>query len=87
MGRSTKKGPYVDPKLLRKVEASGEAGKSTPIRTWTRASMIAPEFIGFTFEVHNGKHFTKVYITEDMVGHRLGEFSPTRVFRGHKKKD
>ena len=87
MGRSTKKGPYVDEKLTKKVEKAGEAGKQTPIKTWARASMISPEFIGFTFEVHNGRHFQKVYVTEDMVGHRLGEFAPTRVFRGHKRKD
>lgn len=87
MGRSTKKGPYVDAKLEKKIEKAGEAGKGQPIRTWARASMISPAFIGYTFEVHNGRFFTKVYVTEDMVGHRLGEFSPTRTFRGHKRKD
>lgn len=87
MGRSAKKGPYIDEKLMKKVDTAGEGGKSTPIKTWARASMIAPSFIGFTFEVHNGRHFHKVYVTEDMVGHRLGEFAQTRTFRGHKKKD
>ena len=83
MGRSIKKGPYVEPKLLARVERMNESGDKTPIRTWARRSDIAPEFIGHTFEVHNGKIFHKVYVTEDMVGHKLGEFSPTRTFRGH----
>lgn len=83
MGRSVKKGPYVDAKLLRKVERMEATGDSTPIKTWARASTIVPEFIGHTFEVHNGKIFHRVYVTEEMVGHKLGEFSPTRVFRGH----
>ena len=83
MGRSIKKGPYVDPKLLNRVERMNESGDKRPIRTWARRSDIAPEFIGHTFEVHNGKIFHKVYVTEDMVGHKLGEFSPTRTFRGH----
>lgn len=87
MSRSTKKGPFVDPKLAKKVAAAGEAQKATPIQTWSRASMIAPQFIGFTFLVHNGRTFTSVTVTEDMVGHRLGEFAPTRVFRGHRKKE
>ncbi|HOI56489.1 MAG TPA: 30S ribosomal protein S19 [Phycisphaerae bacterium] len=83
MGRSLKKGPYVDAKLLKRVERMAQTGDKQPIRTWARSSTIAPEFIGHTFEVHNGKIFHKVYVTEDMVGHKLGEFSPTRVFRGH----
>ncbi|NIA21430.1 MAG: 30S ribosomal protein S19 [Anaerolineaceae bacterium] len=83
MGRSIKKGPFVDPKLLARVERMNDSGAKTPIRTWARRSDIAPEFIGHTFEVHNGKIFHKVYVTEDMVGHKLGEFSPTRTFRGH----
>ncbi len=84
MGRSIKKGPYVDPKLAKKVGAMG--GKREPIKTWSRRSTIPPEFIGHTFMVHNGKHHMKVFVTEDMVGHKLGEFSPTRVFRGHTNK-
>ena len=83
MGRSIKKGPYVDPKLLNRVERMNESGDKRPIRTWARRSDIAPEFVGHTFEVHNGKIFHKVYVSEDMVGHKLGEFSPTRTFRGH----
>jgi small subunit ribosomal protein S19 len=85
MGRSTKKGPFVDAKLLGKVIAGlGEEG--APIKTWARACTIVPDFIGRTFLVHNGKDFKKVYVTETMVGHKLGEFSPTRVFRGHGGK-
>ncbi len=80
MSRSKKKGPYFDPKLLAKVEKTG--GRE-PIKTWSRDSTIIPDFVGATFLVHNGKQFTKVFITEDMVGHKLGEFSPTRVFKGH----
>jgi len=83
MGRSVKKGPYVDAKLLRKVERMQVTGDKQPIRTWARASTIVPEFVGHTFEVHNGKIFNRVYVTEEMVGHKLGEFSPTRTFRGH----
>ncbi|NLX03740.1 MAG: 30S ribosomal protein S19 [Phycisphaerae bacterium] len=83
MARSLKKGPYVAEKLLVKVERMSETGDRSPIRTWSRRSTIVPEFIGFTFEVHNGKAFNKVFVTEDMVGHKLGEFSPTRTFRGH----
>jgi small subunit ribosomal protein S19 len=83
MGRSLKKGPYVDEKLLRKIEKMDASGEHRPIKTWARASTISPEFIGHTFEVHNGKIFTRVYVTEEMVGHKLGEFSPTRTFRGH----
>ena len=83
MGRSLKKGPYVNEKLLAKVDKMSETGDRHPIRTWSRRSTVVPEFVGFTFEVHNGKLFQKVFITEDMVGHKLGEFSPTRMFRGH----
>lgn len=83
MGRSVKKGPFVDPKLYRKVQKASEAGSREPIKTWSRRCTIVPEFVGRTFEVHNGKVFHKVFVTEDMVGHRLGEFSPTRIFRGH----
>ncbi|MBL7139476.1 MAG: 30S ribosomal protein S19 [Planctomycetes bacterium] len=83
MGRSTKKGPYVDPKLLRKVQKQEQAGSREPIKTWARACTIVPEFVGWTFLVHNGKMHQRVFVTEDMVGHKLGEFSPTRLFRGH----
>ncbi|MHC4717693.1 MAG: 30S ribosomal protein S19 [Planctomycetota bacterium] len=83
MARSLKKGPYVDEKLYRKVMRQKEMGTHQPIRTWARACTIVPEFVGHSFEVHNGKIFHKVLITEDMVGHKLGEFSPTRMFRGH----
>jgi small subunit ribosomal protein S19 len=83
MARSLKKGPYIDAKLLKKVEAMDASGRKQPIKTWARASMIAPEFVGHTFMVHNGKVFVSVFVTENMVGHRLGEFSPTRAFRTH----
>lgn len=83
MGRSSKKGPYVDQKLLKKVMAQKKAGKKEPIKTWARASQIPPEFVGHTFQVHNGRNFVDVFVTEAMVGHRLGEFAPTRTFRGH----
>jgi len=86
MGRSIKKGPYVAFKLAKKVEAHNASGKKTVIKTWSRASMIAPDMIGHTFAVHNGQKFIPVYVTENMVGHRLGEFSPTRQFRGHSSK-
>ena len=86
MSRSKKKGPYVDMKLLKKVVKQQEDGTVDPIKTWARACQIVPDFIGFTFEVHNGKDFVKVNVNENMVGHRLGEFSPTRRFRGHKEK-
>ncbi|HLE49296.1 MAG TPA: 30S ribosomal protein S19 [Patescibacteria group bacterium] len=82
MSRSSKKGPYVDANLIKKVE-SGMGDKSKPVKTWARASMIPPQFVGKYFKVHNGKNFLDVFVTEDMVGHRLGEFSPTRTFRGH----
>lgn len=81
MGRSLKKGPYVDLRLLAKVEKQG--ANKDPIKTWARDCTIVPEFVGATFLVHNGRQFMKVYATEDMVGHKLGEFSPTRTFRGH----
>jgi small subunit ribosomal protein S19 len=83
MSRSTKKGPFVDEKLFLKVERARQRSEHAPIRTWSRHCTIVPEFVGVTFEVHNGKMFHKVFITEDMVGHKLGEFSPTRTFRGH----
>lgn len=83
MTRSAKKGPYVDEKLFRKVQRIHDAGSREPIQTWARDCTIVPEFVGFTFLVHNGKMFHRVFVTEDMVGHKLGEFSPTRMFRGH----
>ena len=83
MGRSTKKGPYVDEKLYLKVRKQMDAGTKDPMKTWARACTIIPEFVGFTFMVHNGKMFHKVFVTEDMVGHKLGEFSLTRTFKGH----
>ena len=83
MGRSLKKGPFVDEKLMLKVIRQTEAGSRDPIKTWARRCTIVPEFVGFTFLVHNGKMFHKVFVTEDMVGHKLGEFSLTRTFRGH----
>jgi small subunit ribosomal protein S19 len=81
--RSLKKGPYFELKLMKKVQAMVAAGDKKMIKTWSRRSTIMPEFIGFTFAVHNGKKFIPVYVTENMVGHKLGEFSPTRTFRGH----
>ncbi|WP_289289777.1 30S ribosomal protein S19 [uncultured Muribaculum sp.] len=89
MSRSLKKGPYINVKLEKKVQAMEESGKKSVIKTWSRASMISPEFVGHTFAVHNGNKFIPVYVTENMVGHKLGEFAPTRNFRGHggnKKK-
>lgn len=83
MARSLKKGPYVHFKLNRKVEAVNEAGKKSVIKTWSRSSMITPDFVGLTIAVYNGRQFVPVYVTENMVGHKLGEFSPTRSFRGH----
>lgn len=85
MSRSLKKGPYIDQKLLKKVEVQAGLDKKEPIKTWARSSQIPPEFVGSTFLVHNGKNFIQVYVTESMVGHRLGEFAPTRMFRGHGK--
>lgn len=86
MGRSLKKGPFVDPKLLKKVQKLTISGDKKPIKTWARRSTIAPEFIGLTFMVHNGRQHMSVYVTEDMVGHKLGEFAPTRTFKGHGSK-
>ncbi|MBU1071438.1 30S ribosomal protein S19 [Patescibacteria group bacterium] len=83
MARSSKKGPYVDEKLAKKVAKMTSSGKKEPIKTWARQSQIPPEFVGFTFLVHNGKMFPEVFVSENMVGRRLGEFSPTRTFRGH----
>ncbi len=83
MPRSLKKGPFVEEKLLKKVTRMIEGGDKKPIKTWSRRSTIIPEFIGFTFAVHNGKKFIPVYVTDNMVGHKLGEFSPTRTFKGH----
>ncbi|OGV92396.1 30S ribosomal protein S19 [Microgenomates group bacterium RIFCSPLOWO2_01_FULL_47_10] len=83
MSRSTKKGPYVDERLLGKIAKQKDAGKKEAIKTWARNSQISPDFVGVTFMVHNGKIFHEVYVTEAMVGHRLGEFSPTRTFKGH----
>ena len=86
MSRSSKKGPFVDFKLFRKVQRQQDSGSNEPITTWARACTIVPEFVGFTFMVHNGRHHMKVFVTEDMVGHKLGEFAPTRTFRGHTNK-
>lgn len=83
MSRSVKKGPYVDHNVAEKVDKMNAAKKREPIKTWARACTITPDFVGHTFMVHNGRVFMKCYVTEDMVGHRLGEFSPTRTFRGH----
>ena len=90
MGRSVKKGPFVDAKLLKKVLKQKSTGEKEPIRTWARSCTITPEFVAHTFLIHNGKIFHKLFVMEDMVGHKLGEFAPTRTFRGHsggKKKD
>jgi len=86
MGRSQKKGPFVNEKLYLKVSKQIDAGTYDPIKTWARSSTIIPEFVGYTFLVHNGKMFHKVFVTEDMVGHKLGEFSLTRTFKGHSGK-
>lgn len=83
MGRSVKKGPFVSQKLLKKIDLQLETGDRKPIKTWSRASMITPDFVGLTFLVHNGKSFVTVYVSENMVGHKLGEFSPTRIFKAH----
>lgn len=83
MPRSLKKGPFVDDKLMKKVNDMIASGEKKLIKTWSRRSMVLPEFIGYTFAVHNGKKFIPVYVTENMVGHKLGEFSPTRTFKGH----
>ena len=86
MSRSAKKGPFVNEKLFRKVAVLNERRAKSPIKTWARACTIIPEFVGHTFEVHNGNKHVRVFVTEDMVGHKLGEFSPTRTFRGHTAK-
>ena len=86
MGRSLKKGPFVDEKSFAKVHRQAASDSHEPIKTWARRCTIVPEFVGFTFLVHNGKMFHKVFVTEDMVGHKLGEFSPTRMFKGHSSK-
>jgi small subunit ribosomal protein S19 len=83
MSRSLKKGPFIDPKLLKKIEAMNERGEKNVIRTWSRASVIFPQLVGHTIAVHDGRRHVPIYITENMVGHRLGEFAPTRTFRGH----
>ena len=83
MARSAKKGPFVDESVLKKIRAAKEGGKREAIKTWSRRSMITPDFVGLNFAVHNGKKFVSVYVTENMVGHLLGEFSPTRTFRMH----
>ena len=86
MARSLKKGPFVDHSLLKKVSKQKESSSQDPIKTWSRRSMIIPDMVGLTFEVHNGKKFITVFVSENMVGHRLGEFSPTRTFKGHPIK-
>ena len=86
MSRSLKKGPFIDYKLEQKVETMTESGKKAVIKTWSRRSIISPEFVGHTIAVHNGNKFIPVYVTENMVGHKLGEFAPTRFFRGHGGK-
>jgi small subunit ribosomal protein S19 len=83
MARSIKKGPYVEAKLLKKVEQMNKSGRKAPIKTWSRRSMIVPDFVGHTFAIHNGKQHIPIFITENMVGHRLGEFAATRTFRQH----
>jgi len=85
MSRSTKKGPYIDEKLMKKVQVQKTSGQKSPIKTWARRSQIPPEFVGQTFLVHQGKNFVTVFVSESMVGHRLGEFAPTRIFRSHGK--
>ncbi len=86
MARSVKKGPYISTKLARKIDAMNDGGKKTAIKTWSRSSTIFPDFVGHTIAVHNGNKFIPVYITENMVGHKLGEFAPTRNYRGHSSK-
>jgi small subunit ribosomal protein S19 len=85
MSRSSKKGPFIDPKLLLKVQKQKASGDKTPIKTWSRACVISPDFVGHTFLVHQGKNFVEVFVNESMVGHKVGEFAPTRTFRGHGK--
>ena len=86
MSRSVKKGPFVSETLLKKVSRAVDSGSAEPIKTWSRASVIIPDFVGFTFLVHDGRRFAQIYVTENMVGHRLGEFAPTRTFKSHAKK-
>jgi small subunit ribosomal protein S19 len=86
MARSLKKGPFIDLKLDRKISVLNESGKKTVVKTWSRRSMISPDFVGHTIAVHNGNKFIPVFVTENMVGHKLGEFAPTRTFKGHQKK-
>ncbi len=86
MGRSVAKGPYITERLLQKVERMDRSGRKEAIRTWARGSTVVPQFVGYTFAIHNGKKFIPVYITESMVGHKFGEFSPTRTFRAHSGK-
>lgn len=86
MSRSLKKGPFIDPKLMKKVQKAKDEKNTKPIKTWARASTITPQMVGLTFAVHNGKNFIDVYVEENMVGHKLGEFSPTRKFKGHGGK-
>lgn len=86
MSRSVKKGPFVDEKLFNRILKQKDTGDREPLKTWRRACVIVPEFVNHTFMIHNGKQFVKLFVTEEMVGHRLGEFAPTRVFRGHSGK-
>lgn len=83
MSRSSKKGPFIDPKLLAKVEKQKQSGTKTPIKTWSRSCVVPPDFVGYNFMVHQGRNFVEVFVNESMVGHKLGEFAPTRKFRGH----
>ena len=87
MSRSLKKGPFIEPKLLKKIEAMNQKGEKKVLRTWSRASVIFPQMVGHTIAVHDGRRHVPIYITENMVGHRLGEFAPTRTFRGHVTKE
>lgn len=87
MSRSNKKGAFVDASLLKKVQAMKKSGKKKPIKTWSRRSTIFPEFVGLTFQVHNGKTFTNVYVTDNMIGYKLGEFAPTRIFKQHSSNN
>lgn len=86
MARSSKKGPFIDPRLMEKIQKAKDSGDRKAIKTWSRRSTISPEMVGMNFDVHNGKYFNKVFVTESMVGHKLGEFSFTRKFNGHSKK-
>ncbi len=87
MGRSLKKGPFVEPRLLKKIEDMNRAGERKVIKTWSRASTIFPQFVGHTLAIHDGRRHVPIYITENMVGHKLGEFAPTRFFRGHIRSE